>query len=133
MNDALSTLFITTSGKKDDDYAMNVRTFNVSKFFDEQDGGQYLEELRNYWIKEFDFVFIDSRTGLNDSSGICSIHMPDVLVLLFTPNEQSLKGSLEVADRTTKAHMKIMYDRLRLKLLAIPTRIENNESMQRDK
>jgi len=131
LHDQLLNLYIITSGKKDEDYGSKIRALNVSKFF-EDDGGKFLENLRNYWLNDFDFVFIDSRTGLTDNSGVSSIHMPDVLVLLFTLNEQSLKGSLEVANKAAKTHLKIVYDRLKLKILAIPTRIENNESVRRE-
>jgi len=132
MEGDLSHLSIMTSGRKDENYVPKVRAFNASKFFDEKDGGKYLEQLRTAWIEKFDFVFIDSRTGLTDSSGICSIHMPDVLVLLFTPNEQSFRGSIDVGNKAAAAHARLIYDRLKLKLFPIPTRIENNESARRE-
>jgi MinD-like ATPase involved in chromosome partitioning or flagellar assembly len=131
LKDDLSNLYILTAGKKDDQYSSKMRSFSISKFF-EKDGGAFLEGLRNYWLDNFDFVFIDSRTGLTDSSGVCSIHLPDVLVLLFSLNEQSLAGSMEVASKAIKAHAKIIYDRLKLKVLPVPTRIENNESLRRE-
>jgi len=40
----------------------------------------------------YDYVLIDSRTGLTDTSGICTTILPDQLVVVFTPNRQSLLG-----------------------------------------
>ena len=52
--------------------------------FDKHDLGTYIEELREEWASEFQFVSVDSRTGVTDIGGICTVHLADVLVLLFT-------------------------------------------------
>jgi MinD-like ATPase involved in chromosome partitioning or flagellar assembly/flagellar basal body-associated protein FliL len=123
---------LLNAGKRDENYFIKVRQFDYTGFYKESDGGQYLENLREYWLEEYDFILIDSRTGLTDSSGICSIHMPDVLVLLFTPNEQSFNGIKEVAKKATEGQKQIMYDRFRLRVLPIPSRIENAETQLLD-
>jgi cellulose biosynthesis protein BcsQ len=61
-------LFLLKSGKNDDQYIDKVRQFDFSEFYDKHEGGDFLEDLRSYWKKEFDFILIDSRTGLTDSS-----------------------------------------------------------------
>ncbi|RYY51139.1 MAG: hypothetical protein EOO06_01615 [Chitinophagaceae bacterium] len=123
---------LLTAGKRDNDYFNKVRQFDYTGFYNESDGGQYLENLREHWLEQYDFILIDSRTGLTDSSGICSIHMPDVLVLLFTPNEQSFKGIKEVAHKAVEGQRQIIYDRFRLRVLPIPSRIENAETQLLD-
>jgi cellulose biosynthesis protein BcsQ len=45
----------------------------------------------------FGHVLIDSRTGLSDTSGICTAVFPEKLVVVFTPNRQSLEGALHRA------------------------------------
>jgi hypothetical protein len=40
-------------------------------------------------------VLIDSRTGLTDIRGICTMLMPEKLVVVFTPNRQSLTGVID--------------------------------------
>lgn len=40
-------------------------------------------------------VLIDSRTGFTDTSGICTMLMPEVLVVVFSPNRQGM-GVLEL-------------------------------------
>ena len=121
-------LDIITAGKRDDDYIKKVKQLDYTDFYQNADGGQYLEDLREYWLQHYNFILIDSRTGLTDSSGICSIHMPDVLVLLFTPNEQSFNGVKNVAKKAIQGQKKIIYDRFRLRTLPVPSRIEYQET-----
>ena len=42
-------------------------------------------------------MLIDSRTGVSDTAGICTVQMPDTLVVCFTYNNQSIKGAAAVA------------------------------------
>lgn len=127
-----TSIDLLTAGKRDDNYFNKVRQFDYTGFYNESDGGQYLENLREHWLDQYDFILIDSRTGLTDSSGICSIHMPDILVLLFTPNEQSFNGIKEVARKAVEGQKQIIYDRFRLRVLPIPSRIENAETQLLD-
>jgi eukaryotic-like serine/threonine-protein kinase len=41
---------------------------------------------------DYDVVLVDARTGMTDISSICTALLPDKLVLVFTPNQQSLVG-----------------------------------------
>ena len=65
----------------------------MKDFYEEKNGGYIIEELRNEWRSEFDFVLVDSRTGVTDIGGICTIQLPDILVLVFTATWQSLNGA----------------------------------------
>ena len=122
-----SNLYLLTSGKKDDGYISRVKQFDFSNFYNEKDGGEFLEDLRDNWKKKFDYILIDSRTGLTDSSGICSIHMPDIVVALFTATEQGFKGTLNAVNTAKSRQAELVYDRLKLKVLPIPTRLDNSE------
>jgi hypothetical protein len=46
--------------------------------------------------EEYDYVLIDSRTGITDISGICTVQMPDKVVLCFSYNNQSIDGTAAV-------------------------------------
>jgi len=132
-NDKPFTVDILTAGRKDDTYIKRVREMDYGSFYDDHKGGAFLEEIREYWIGRYDFVLIDSRTGLTDSSGVCSIQMPDVLVMLFTATDLGFKGTLEIAQRAIKAQKSIIYDRYSLKVLPIPTRFDSTEfKLQQD-
>lgn len=122
-----SPLDLITAGSVDDDYYKKVRSFDFNNFYEKHRGGDKIESLRTEWIAEYDFVLIDSRTGVTDIGGICTVQLPDILVVLFTPTEQSLQGVKGVALRAMAAQRKLPYDRINLLTLPIPTRIDNTE------
>jgi cellulose biosynthesis protein BcsQ len=89
-------LSIITSGLHDEEYATKLARLNWTDFFARKNGGEFIENLRSEWKQEYDLTLIDSRTGLTDSGGICTIQMPDVVVAVFTPNDQNLDGIADV-------------------------------------
>lgn len=115
-------------------YSSLLQSFDWSDFFSNKNGGLHLESLREAWHKDFDFVLIDSRTGLSDSSGICTILMPDILIPMFTANYQSLFGIRDIVKYIQTARQKLEVDRMALTILPIPsrfgTRVEFKESQE---
>ncbi|NEU10105.1 AAA family ATPase [Flavihumibacter sp. R14] len=124
----IESLNLITSGNFDENYYDKVRAFDFNNFYTNSNGGQIIEDLRNDWKKEFDFIFIDSRTGVTDIGGVCTIQLPDILALLFTPTDQGFEGVRRVAAKAAKAQMKLPFDRINLLTLPIPTRIDNSET-----
>ncbi len=116
---------IITAGKKSPDYVSKLQKIVWSDVFSKSDFGSYLEEIRNEWINEYDFILLDSRTGITDIGGICTIHLPDVLVLMFTTNEQSLNGVCEVMKLAREKHRDLPFDRNYLLGLPVPSRDES--------
>ena len=45
-------------------------------------------------------MLIDSRTGVSDIAGICTIDMPDQLVACYTLNRQSIYGVAQILRRS---------------------------------
>jgi cellulose biosynthesis protein BcsQ len=125
--DAPAPIHLITAGKRDDAYFQRVRDFNVDKFYTEHNGGDYIESLRDAWSKQYDFVLIDSRTGITEINGICTIQMPDLVVLLFTATNQGFEGTLDIAQRADKAQQKLPYNRFKLMFLPVLTRVESSE------
>ena len=107
------------------DYARTLDQFSWTAFF-ERGGGDFLEQLRELWKAEFDVVLIDSRTGMSDSGGICTIQMPDVLVAMFTANYQSVLGVRDVVASVREARQRLAYDRLALTVLPLACRIPSS-------
>ncbi len=124
ITDIETPLHLLSAGQRNENYFDNVRKFDVDDFYKNENGGEFIENLRNDWLAEYDYVFIDSRTGVTDIGGICTIQLPDILVLLFTPTEQSFKGIIDIALRATNAQQKLPYDRQRLACLPVPTRFD---------
>jgi hypothetical protein len=49
----------------------------------------------------YSYVLIDSRTGISDSGDVCTSLLPERLVVVFTPNHQSLTGVVDLVRRAT--------------------------------
>ncbi|RKZ79470.1 MAG: hypothetical protein DRR19_24930, partial [Candidatus Parabeggiatoa sp. nov. 1] len=123
--------FITT-GKRDDDYFDKVRGLDVPDFYSQKKGGFFIESLRSEWKQEYDFILLDSRTGITDFAGICTIQLPDILILFLTAIEQSLDGIIKVAKKANSARQELPFDRLStLSSLPILCKFEIKEERER--
>jgi MinD-like ATPase involved in chromosome partitioning or flagellar assembly len=107
------------SGQQSPDYAARVQDFDWQAFYERLGGAQFIDALRGRSKEVYDYVLVDSRTGLSDTSSICTIHMPDTVVLCFTYNRQSIKGVEAVGHSVSKNRS----DRA-VRLLPIPMRVE---------
>src|SRR4051794_21516163 len=82
------TLALLAAGRFDAGYAERVQSIDWDKLY-RLGFAAYLEERRAEWTDAYDFVLIDSRTGISDTAGICTAHLPDRLVVVFTANDQN--------------------------------------------
>ncbi len=88
---------LLAAGNYNEDYARKIAEFDWLEFYDSLDGKTFVEDYWKPQLKnDYDFVLIDSRTGLNDYSGICNVQMPDVNLILIAPNEQNMWGAERV-------------------------------------
>ncbi len=113
------------------DYTERVQHLDWDALYDEHEFGNRLEDLRAEWIENFDFVLIDSRTGVTDFSGLTTAQLPDILAFLFTANSQSLRGCADIAKRAMEARRSMPLDRPALLPLPIPARFEQREEYER--
>ena len=74
-----------------------------SEFLELYAGGRMISALRKWATSNYDLVLIDSRTGLADVAGICTMQMPDMVMLTFVLNRQNIEGVARVA-AAIKAH-----------------------------
>ena len=90
-------LWIMPSGKAET-YSANFKQLDWGELYERHDGFLLFEDLKEQWkeVVKPDYVLIDSRTGHTDTSGICTRHLPDSVVVFFFPNEQNLRGLTEV-------------------------------------
>ena len=116
------TVDLVPAGRQDSSYAGQVSTFDWNSFYDRLGGGVFLESLKRDMRSYYDFVLIDSRTGVSDTSGICTVQFPDVLVNCFTASTQSIEGAAAVAHSVRRQRPK---DELRI--LPVPMRVEDGE------
>jgi len=88
------------AGLYDDFYTKKTNSFDWVKFYEALDGGFFIELLKKYLkTEDYEYILIDSRTGVSDYSGICNIQIPDVNVILFAPIDQNVVGGKRVIDR----------------------------------
>ena len=66
-------------------------------------------------------------TGITDIGGVCTIQLPDILLMLLTPNEQNLRGTIEIAEKTNVARKRMPLDRLPLIIAPILSRLDPTE------
>ncbi|MER6159195.1 FxSxx-COOH system tetratricopeptide repeat protein [Streptomyces sp. NPDC001868] len=109
------------AGRQNAAYSDSVTSFDWHAFYERLGGGSFLLELREEMAARYDYVLIDSRTGVTDSSGICTVLLPDTLVLGFVYNVQNMRGSAHVARAVTKG------SRRPIRLLPVPMRVEDAE------
>jgi cellulose biosynthesis protein BcsQ len=102
------------AGRQGDHYALAVSSFNWQNFYDRLGGGGFFEAVKQRARSQYDYVLIDSRTGVSDTAGICSVQMPDSLVVCFTYNNQSIKGASAVARSAIAMHDKLVDEKLTL-------------------
>ncbi|MFJ8915826.1 KGGVGR-motif variant AAA ATPase [Amycolatopsis sp. NPDC102389] len=123
-------LDVITAGRADDAYVRRVQDLDWEALY-EQGFGDYLEQCREQWTAGYDYVLIDSRTGISDIGGICTAHLPDRLVVLFTANVQSMKGAVDIAERANAARDRMPYDRPQLTVLPVLSRFDAREEYAR--
>ena len=114
------------AGRQGASYSTRVNGFGWQDFYQRFGGGSFIDEARRVMKERYEYILIDSRTGVSDASGICTVQLPDVLVVLFTLNNQSIDGASGVA-RSVQAQRGDS-----LTILPVPTRIENAEKDKRD-
>ncbi len=86
------------------EYNRKINSFNWSDFYDKLSGSTYIEILKKQLKSlDYDFIFIDSRTGVSDYSGIANIQMPDVNVLIVAPTTQNFAGTFRIAENIKNA------------------------------
>ncbi|WP_042405840.1 FxSxx-COOH system tetratricopeptide repeat protein [Streptacidiphilus carbonis] len=122
-----ATLDFLSAGRQDRSYSATVSQFEWDNFYERLGGGIFLDALREDMKASYDYVLIDSRTGLSDNADICTIHMPDVLVACFTLSDQSIDGAAAVAHSVAEG-----YRNRPVRVLPVPMRIDENEKEKVD-
>ncbi|HND32049.1 MAG TPA: AAA family ATPase, partial [Myxococcota bacterium] len=74
-------LDLLCAGVEDKDYVPRLQKLNWEQLYTENGIGEAIERLRREWTERYDVVLVDSRTGISDIGGICTIQIPDILVM----------------------------------------------------
>jgi hypothetical protein len=127
---SVPSLHLIKAGAFDASYATRVATFPWADLFAAAPG--LFQAFAARLSEDYRYVLIDSRTGYTDTSGICTMAMPQKLVIVFTPNRQSLDGIKMLVERALQYRGESA-DQRPLLVYPLPSRIENNEQELRRK
>lgn len=126
----IDNLYLMTAGRFDDFYPTRVNTFNWEDLFNKNPW--LISDFANYLTRKYRYILIDSRTGFTDISSVCTAIMPEKLIVVFTPNRQSLTGVLHLI-KTATSYRRNSDDLRPLVVFPLASRIENAESdLQKD-
>ena len=120
------SLDIISAGSRTGDYRRRVQQLNWDELLRAHRIGNYINRLREAWRTSYDVVLIDSRTGITDIGDICTVLLPDVLVLMFTPSLQSVEGIKDAMARAVNARSKLPVNRSKLLGVPLPARDERD-------
>jgi tetratricopeptide (TPR) repeat protein len=88
-------LFCMRAGRRDANYQTLLARLNWKDFYARSDGFLFVENLKGAIEADYapDYLLVDSRTGFTDVSGICTLQLPNLVILMFALNEQNLEGT----------------------------------------
>ena len=110
--------------KEPNEYSQRVNKFNWETLY--RKSPQLIRMLAERLAEDYAYVLIDSRTGITDISGVCTMILPEKLVVVFTPNLQSLRGGMELIKQAT-TYRKESADLRPLMVFPLVSRVEANE------
>jgi cellulose biosynthesis protein BcsQ len=114
-------LCLLKAGRFDANYSNKVNSFDWESLHNRSP--LLIRLFAEKLAEKYRYVLIDSRTGYTDISGICTMLMPEKLVVVFTPNRQNYSGIKELVKMALKYRRKS--DDLRpLLVFPLPSRIE---------
>jgi len=95
---AEGSILMMPAGRKDESYQISLSRLDWKVLYKQKSGFLFVENLKAAIREKYDpdYVLIDSRTGLTDVSGICTLQLPDLVVLLFSLNNQNVRGTAQI-------------------------------------
>lgn len=124
------TLKFLGSGKKGSDYFDKLKKLDIDSLYEKNSGFEFFEGIRDEWKSEFDYILIDSRTGITDNGGICTIQLPDIVCVFTNTNEQSVMGTKEIIERINFSQQSQPYDRQNLIIFPILCRFDTTTEFE---
>jgi tetratricopeptide (TPR) repeat protein len=101
--DGSGPIYLMRAGRRNAEYQKMLAHLNWKEFYSNQHGFLFVENLKGSIEAEYspDYVLVDSRTGLTDVSGLCTIQLPNAVVFLFGLNDQNLEGISKIYKSVT--------------------------------
>lgn len=119
---------IIPAGRQDADYAAKVNQFDWQDFYKNWYGYNFIEYLRRKFREKADIIIVDSRTGVTDNGGICTMQLPDLVILFYALNAQNIYGTRMIAESITGNTQKEAKREQPPKLLLISSRVDISQT-----
>jgi MinD-like ATPase involved in chromosome partitioning or flagellar assembly/CheY-like chemotaxis protein len=128
------SLHFLSAGKRDGKhfvhYANQVKGFDWIDFYKNWAGEEYFEWFRREIEKLAPIILIDSRSGVNEMSGVCTLQLADVVVAFTSSNEQSIKGTQTIVEHLAADRIhRLRPNRSKLTPLVVPARVEQQTEL----
>lgn len=124
-----SPLYLMRAGRFDASYSERLAQMRWDQLFDACPA--LFRCFADTLARHFRYVLVDSRTGRTDSAGICTTLLPKKLVVVFTPNRQSLEGVDGLVTRAIEYRRSHEDEQRPLLVYPLPSRIEMGDGAQR--
>lgn len=118
------TVDLILAGNHSDAYYSHVGKIDWADLYEKKGLGDEIESLRDLLKSKYDFVLVDSRTGISDVLGICTSQLADSVVFVMTANQQNLDGIQYLSSAIEEARSKIPYFRTKLSYVPIVARFD---------
>lgn len=131
-------LKLLSTGKRDGKYFKKytewVKSLDWKEFYDNWMGEQYFEWFRREIEDITPIILIDSRSGVNEMSGICTKQLADVVIAFTSPNLQSIQGTKKIVEELLEVAEieKLRSERSKLNIVTVPARVESTELIARN-
>ena len=113
--------FLTPGRQGDGVYANALSALDWDTLYDDLGGAGFFDALRTELKNSYDYVLIDSRTGLSDIADICTLHLPDMVVDCFTLSTQGMEGAARIAGQIRR------YSERDITILPVLMRIDHTQ------
>lgn len=116
------SLWLMPAGEVDkSDYPARLAKLDWEKFYQEQGRAYFRLFKKELQQRDFDYVLIDSRTGLSDEFYISTLELADTVVCVTGYNRQNIEGTKRILGVLRDKQAIEQYGTKRLILVATPT------------
>jgi cellulose biosynthesis protein BcsQ len=103
--------------------------FDWTDFYENYSGGLLTECLKSHWEKDYDVVLIISEHGLSPGAAICTMQLPDSIVILMEMGQ--IESSAHIIERITRLEKR--KSRRALVILPVLSKVDNSEMALRER
>ena len=109
-------------------YGEELRRFDWLDFYFSWAGELLFEWLRQTFLKRYDAILVDSRTGVTEMGGICAYQLADVIVVLCAPNLQNLEGTQAMVRHFLSPQVRAVRHDRPVEVLIVPARVDQEDT-----